>query len=295
MSERDDTLEARVAALEADLAIRKDFVTNIVGDIDRLSHSLSERDAGVHDVKEEVAALKYAGDENLTQIAAVQHAIKLLELRLRRLEAIRTGAARPATAAPRPATAAPAAHPPPASTPPASTPAAEQVPEPPAAASDEAGTGVVHLDELAPIQEVVRATAGKWLVPYVADPESDVADSAKHRVVLVNFAMSVHDPFSAVLAQRRAEQRVTVVAYATDGTRGLMIGVLDFLPPPLDPQGCANQLLGRATKPQKLLLVSDDLDIGNPLRDALNAGGCTTSMAFDGRQALDLVRMIKPN
>src|SRR5262249_46664232 len=72
------------------------------------------------------------------------------------------------------------------------------------------------------------------------------------------------------------------------------LGMVDFFAHPFEVDACASRLLGRPGGLQRLLAVSEDVDLMSAVREVLGRVRCSVATAFDGRQALDLVPMIKP-
>jgi CheY-like chemotaxis protein len=83
--------------------------------------------------------------------------------------------------------------------------------------------------------------------------------------------------------------------YLSAGSRGIVAGLVDFILYPLDPNDCATRLLERTGGIQRLLMVSDKIDAMNEIRTVLNRLECSTSLALDDRQGLNLVGMVKPD
>jgi CheY-like chemotaxis protein len=68
-----------------------------------------------------------------------------------------------------------------------------------------------------------------------------------------------------------------------------------FFPPPFDVDACVRRLLSGPSRPQRLLVVGEAFETMNALKDSLAEVQCGISMAFDTRQALDLLPMLKPD
>jgi CheY-like chemotaxis protein len=94
---------------------------------------------------------------------------------------------------------------------------------------------------------------------------------------------------------RLSPREPRVFTYATDGTRGFVLGMVDLFPPPFDPAACALRVLERSPSAPRVLVVSEAV-LGTPeLRAHLVRQGCTTSIAFDERQALGLIPSVRPS
>jgi CheY-like chemotaxis protein len=96
---------------------------------------------------------------------------------------------------------------------------------------------------------------------------------------------------SAVTTDSDAEE---IFAYCADGSCGFSFGVVDFFAHPIDPDACITRLLERRGTVQRLLAVSENVEMTGALREVLSRMRCSTSVAFDVRQAIDLLPMIKP-
>lgn len=85
-----------------------------------------------------------------------------------------------------------------------------------------------------------------------------------------------------------------VIAYCGRNGRGVFFRRVMFLPPPCDLDECSSRLLSGADAMQRLLVVGEDVDFMSGLRDSLGRVRASTAIAFDGRQAMDLIPMVKP-
>lgn len=82
--------------------------------------------------------------------------------------------------------------------------------------------------------------------------------------------------------------------YAGDGSRGTVLGTVEYFPDPFDADACAARLLGRRDGIQRLLTVSDDIDLMNTIRATMTRLQCSTSVALDSRQAFELAALVRP-
>lgn len=85
-----------------------------------------------------------------------------------------------------------------------------------------------------------------------------------------------------------------VIAYCGKNGRGVFFRRVMFLPPPCDLDECSTRLLSGADTLQRLLVVGEDVDFMSGLRESLGRVRASTAIAFDGRQAMDLIPMVKP-
>lgn len=80
---------------------------------------------------------------------------------------------------------------------------------------------------------------------------------------------------------------------ARDGV-GRVVAVADVFPAPLDAQVCAPYLLTAHPQLRRALAVGESLDAMSRLRELLGQSRCSTALAFDARQALDLIPLVRP-
>jgi CheY-like chemotaxis protein len=125
-------------------------------------------------------------------------------------------------------------------------------------------------------------------------PESEIEGvPAGTRLPVINLLAGC-DPLR-LLADPLIFERPRAFTYATDGSRGFILGVVEYFPPPLDPAACASRILSVLPASPRVLVVSEAV-LGAPeLRAHLVRQGCTTSIAFDVRQALGLIPSVRPS
>jgi hypothetical protein len=82
---------------------------------------------------------------------------------------------------------------------------------------------------------------------------------------------------------------------AADGDRGFWVGVLDVLARPLDPDMVRAQLVGVAPKSARILAVGSDSETFIPLRQGLMKAGMSVSIAWDLKQAGELMEIVHPH
>ncbi|MBI1817667.1 MAG: response regulator [Deltaproteobacteria bacterium] len=156
---------------------------------------------------------------------------------------------------------------------------------------------ILHVEDQPPLQDVVRAVVEKFnYARYSVVREPLNGTSGGRRLLAINLLAQSADPL-ATLANSTAWgiENPWALAYCADGARGLILGMVDFFPPPFEPNLCVTRLLERPSASQRLLVVSDALDLTTELRSILTRLGCATSVAFDGKQALGLVPMVRPD
>jgi CheY-like chemotaxis protein len=102
---------------------------------------------------------------------------------------------------------------------------------------------------------------------------------------------------AALIGLREAGLRTRIwgcVANAATG-RGLMLGVVEPAARPLDPNAVLALVEQYGTKNKRVLTMGDDVDAFISLRQALTRAGMSVSMAWNGKQAVDLVPMVRPH
>ncbi len=154
---------------------------------------------------------------------------------------------------------------------------------------------VVHVEDHALLREALRGEVERWPgLSYVAHgPDGGDAEGAA--LLVVNLLARECDPLATICDGRWAPQEPRAFIYFATGGRGIVGGMMDVIPHPFSPDECATRLLGRPGGTQRLLMVSDKIELMNDIRTVLNRVQCSTSVALDGRQAFDLVGMVKPD
>jgi CheY-like chemotaxis protein len=155
---------------------------------------------------------------------------------------------------------------------------------------------LLHIECGADLQQAVGTVAQRWSLHYhkATDPRPD--PGAERRLLLVNLAVSELDPLHEIVNSSLwgiAEPAAFV--YCADGGHGAVLGFVHFFPPPFEAHACVQRILRRPSRPQRLLLIGEAFETMNALKDSLAEAQCGVSMAFDSRQALDLVPMLKPD
>lgn len=251
---RDPSLEARVEAVEGDLASLRD-------DIQGLLVLKEQLDAALKRVRQRQGG-PAAGPSRSAQSRSTSA---------------------PAAAADAPVAAAPEA-------------GVESEPSGEAPAEDRPRkVALIHIEDRPDLQDAVQAAIAAYkTVTY--HPESVLAEGLPEgRPLLVVNLLAASDALGAVTAPELQLKDLRALTYVSDGTRGFVLGVTEFFPPPFDPDACATRLLAVLPASPRILVVSEAV-LGTPeLRAHLVRQGCTTSIAFDERQALGLIPSVRPN
>jgi CheY-like chemotaxis protein len=100
----------------------------------------------------------------------------------------------------------------------------------------------------------------------------------------------------ALGALRAAGCAVPASACVANGLagRGLALGAVEALAAPLDPEAAAAVIAGHAGRGAKVVTIGPDIDAMVALRYWLTHRGMSVAMAWDARQAADLLPMVRP-
>jgi hypothetical protein len=280
---REQELGARIVEREGEVdALRSERAAE-VGGHDEL---VAEADA----LRARVAELELERDRLAAEVEGAVAAREPSAERDQELEVIR--AVPPDAKALEPADARAAApEPDPQPTPdPARRPAARAAPATPSAAAD----GLT----------LVLDSAGKWQasgtsrrIAVVAPDEEAVgrASELEPADVLVNLA---HPRALEIATELRAGGSAArfwgCVADAAAG-QGVFLGLVEPLPRPLDPNCVLALLEPYGTESRRVLTVGEDVDAFISLRQALTRRRMSVSMAWNVKQAVDLLPMVRPH
>lgn len=154
---------------------------------------------------------------------------------------------------------------------------------------------VVHLEENKECRErVQRLVRQRPHVRYLNT--TDFGEVAKDGAVLlaVNLLNRAHDPIAALSRFVRAPHPCGIFAYCAEGKFGFLFGDATFFASPFDIDACTTWLLSSVGSVQRLLVASNSIEMTSELRTALAKIRCSTSVALDFRQAVDLLPLIQP-
>lgn len=290
-----ESIEGRLAAMEAELASLRRYVRSLVEENEQLLERLGDREAKAQSLAADVAGLKVSRDEMIAHAAGAQQALRSLDGRMRKLEGARAQSSRLAQVGLRPA-AAPAATPVPTV---GAAPAKAAPAAPPPEARPQEGAcrwTIIHGEDAPELQELVRGGARRWSVRYCPFNEEVPEELSGRRLLVLNLLLESEDPLA--LAARGPDWGIdnpSAFTYCVQGNSGLVAGMIEYFPPPMDPEVYVARLLARPRPPERLLVVSSNLDLTNSVRDAMTQAGCGCSIAFEARQAQDLIPMIRPD
>ncbi len=152
---------------------------------------------------------------------------------------------------------------------------------------------VVHLEDDVERRAAVETALVKLDgVRYADGAEASAAGGSVK--VLVNLASESFDLDDLADPSRYGMDDAEALAYCVKDGRGVFFRRVIFFPPPCDLDACASRLLAERNSLQRLLAVGEDVDFMSGLRERLGKVRCSTAIAFDGRQAVDLIPMVKP-
>lgn len=156
-------------------------------------------------------------------------------------------------------------------------------------------TVVVAVDEdpafLAAIEHATGMVTG---ARFAAGFAADVAPGSTVHLV-VNLASESFSLDRLDEIQRLGIDEPEALVYCARNGRGVFYRSMMFFPPPCDIDECSTRLLAATGDSlQRLLVVGEDVDFMSGLRDSFGRIRASTAIAFDGRQAIDLLPMVKP-
>lgn len=131
----------------------------------------------------------------------------------------------------------------------------------------------------------------------VLPPDASAGEQITHlqpKRVVVNLAAP--GALQALIALRAAGCTAPFWACIADpaGDRGLPLGLIEPAVPPLDPDAVITALGPYAAQGGRVVTTGADVDALMSLRQALSRRRVSVSMAWDGKQAADLLGVVKP-
>lgn len=156
-----------------------------------------------------------------------------------------------------------------------------------------AGFTLVHLDDHAEYRDAIASAAQQFPGLRYLGGDALPGQPPGGRSLVVANLLAAGDPLGAIGAAAEwsgADPRA--FTYCADGTRGVVLGTVAYFPDPFDPDACATRLLEEGV--QRLLTVSDDIELTNEIRSTMAKFHCSTSVALDGRQASELAALVRP-
>ncbi len=163
-----------------------------------------------------------------------------------------------------------------------------------AAESSTGGALVVHIDGSAEMRAAVEDAVGKVKgAAYSAELDPHVEPGGSVRLV-ANLAADELEIDTLADADRWGLDDPEAILYCAKDGRGVFMRNVALFPPPGDLDECSARLLAGCEDLQRLLAVGEDVDFMSGLRESLGRVRCSTAIAFDGRQVVDLIPMVKP-
>jgi len=163
--------------------------------------------------------------------------------------------------------------------------------------ADESSTGgavVVHIDGNAEMRAAVEEGVGKVKgASYSTELDPHVEPGGSVRLV-ANLAADELEVEMLAEADRWGLDDPEAILYCAKDGRGVFMRNVALFPPPGDLDECSARLLAGCEDLQRLLAVGEDVDFMSGLRESLGRVRCSTAIAFDGRQVVDLIPMVKP-
>ncbi len=154
-------------------------------------------------------------------------------------------------------------------------------------------TLLVQLDERPELVGAMRRLAADRRLPFRTGAKVDVPAGAQ-LIVAANLMAERVDVLPSLVDLSRGGRVPRALLYGATREKGRILGVADVFPAPFDPVVCAAHLLGGDSRLRRVMTVGEFADMMSRLRELLGRSRCSTAVAFDRRQALDLVTLVRP-
>jgi chromosome segregation ATPase len=153
---------------------------------------------------------------------------------------------------------------------------------------------LVHVEDDVSLRDALRGVIdGAEHVRYCNAREAEDDPVPKGSLVAANLLASGIDPLHLLASSKASEGRAFL--YCSAGGKGRLVGLVDYFPYPFEPEACAARLLEGGEGVSRLLAVSEDIEAMHALRALLGRARCSTTVALDARQALDLIELVNPD
>lgn len=152
---------------------------------------------------------------------------------------------------------------------------------------------MVLLDDRPELIAALRAVAARRGVPLYAGTDRG-APPAGELHVIANLMAGGPPVLPALAELARGGRTVRALLYGATADAGRVFGAVDVFPAPFDAVACAARLLGIEPRLRRVMTVGEFADMMSRLRELLGRSRCSTAVAFDRRQALDLVTLVRP-
>jgi CheY-like chemotaxis protein len=155
---------------------------------------------------------------------------------------------------------------------------------------------VVNIDDQPSGRDAVRAAVNRQPGTHYVCPQFPPAGTIRSATLLaVNLLCRHLDPLAVIADARKwGVPEARAFTYCCDGNRTIVLGLIEYFPFPFDPDACAARLFARPEGTRRILTVSNHIELMTRLRKVFGDRRCATTVALDGRQALDLVKPVNP-
>lgn len=246
-------------------------------DLNRLAEELETRNEQMQILYTEFSILKTEQDATAARLAALEEDYQATLAELQELRAAGVPGGGPAhggvstRAAPTPAVPAPAVK------------------------EEETENLIICVEDDPAVREVLAGAAAA-VRAHCSDPPDALGLSVPGRSLLAVNLLAEGDPLAVIFnSSVWGFKRPVALAYLGNGGHGAVLGMVEFCPPKMDPEQCVARVLGRPTKPRRVLIVSEDFQTTTPIHEWLTKRGCAVSAALDCADALTVVPVFKPD
>ena len=154
-------------------------------------------------------------------------------------------------------------------------------------------TIIFQVDEDRSRCDAVAGLAKGRGVSHSTDANVGVGASTK-LLAVVNLLSKGKDPLGTLSTVAGKGRVVRMLAYGAVEGRGAVCGTCDVFPTPFDPDACAAHLLAFRPRIRRTLTVGEFVEPMGRLRETLGKANCSTAVAFDEKQAMDLIPLVRP-
>jgi len=152
---------------------------------------------------------------------------------------------------------------------------------------------LVHIEDDEQRRDALRQLGVSHGLEYSAGVDVEFPRGAE-LVVVANLLSERVDALATVAELARAVPAMRAVLYGARGVAGKVFATTDVFSAPFDPKACASYLMTAHPRLRRVLTVGESLDAMSRLRELLGQSRCSTAVAFDARQANDLMSLVRP-
>ena len=154
---------------------------------------------------------------------------------------------------------------------------------------------LVQLDEEGERSDAIRLLArDESGIAYAWGRDPEVPPRVQP-VLVVNLMAEDFDPLARIASLAGAARAIDSFTYCARGAHGFIVGPVEYFPAPFEPEICAQRLLLRPRASRRVLAVGEAIETLSSLREILGRARCSTAVAFDGSQALELAPLVRPD